>query len=127
MASLDLVMFLLGGLQPAVVGSVLFLTLRKAITPNGSALRSHKAAEAPQAYECATVARLPNLLAYGVFFLSLLVAYLVYDVDLVFFFIAPTLAPVFAAVDLVTMGFFLLCFVVGVFFDVRVFSVGWSY
>lgn len=77
-------------------------------------------------YECATVSRKNNLFTYSVNFLSLIISYLVYDVDLLFFFSEVTIVSSLSLDEFLYFFLFIYFFIIGLFFDLKKENIGVS-
>lgn len=77
-------------------------------------------------YECATISRKNNFFVYSVNFLSLIISYLIYDVDLLFFFSEATVLSTLNLDECLYLILFVFFFYVGLFFDLKKDNIGVS-
>lgn len=78
-------------------------------------------------YECSTYSRLNNKYTYGVQTISMCLAYIIYDVDVIFFFSESTqfLEYSFSEFWILFMLFFF--FLLGIFFDYKKLTFNWKF
>jgi NADH:ubiquinone oxidoreductase subunit 3 (subunit A) len=115
-------------LQPLVVGFAAFAGLGRQAT---SADLAQSLATVDQKlgafrfYECASYSRLGSLLRYNISFFSILVAFIIYDVDFIFLFSELLMLSGYGAACWFVLAFFVLCLVVGLWYDYS--AVGYSW
>lgn len=128
MAVSELSLLILSCSQPAIVGLFAFIGLGRQVSSKDlaqSLSSMHQKLGVYRFYECATYSRLNGLVKYQISFFSIVVAYIVYDIDLVFFVAEVVMVPHYGLVCLLIMAFFFMCLLVGLWYDYV--SVGYSW
>ena len=116
MAISELLLLILSCAQPAIIGLLAFVGLGRQVSSKDlaqSLSSMHQKLGVYRSYECATYSRLNGLVKYQISFFSIVVAYIVYDIDLVFFVAEVVMVPHYGLVCLLVMAFFFLCLIVG--------------
>jgi NADH:ubiquinone oxidoreductase subunit 3 (subunit A) len=115
-------------LQPLVIGLVAFSGLGRQIASADlaqSLATVNQKLGAFRFYECASYSRLGSLLRYNVSFFSILIAFIIYDIDFIFLVSEVLMLSGYGAACWFAFSFFILCLVVGLWYDYS--SVGYSW
>lgn len=128
MFSSEFLLLAVSCLQPLIIGFVAFLGLGRQV---GSTELAQSLATVNQKlgafrfYECAGYSRLGSLIRYNISFFSILIAFIIYDIDFVFFVSEVLMLSGYGALCWTVFLFFMLCLVVGLWYDYC--SVGYSW
>jgi NADH:ubiquinone oxidoreductase subunit 3 (subunit A) len=122
MSTLEFALLALACFQPLIIGTIAFYGVGRVMDLGGvdqrlSSIRSRISGF--RFYECATYSRLTGMLAYGSQVFSILIAYLIYDVDLLFFFAEAMFLADYGVTEFCVLSTFMALFVLGVSFDKR--------
>jgi NADH:ubiquinone oxidoreductase subunit 3 (subunit A) len=115
-------------LQPLVIGVVAFFGLGRQIASADlaqSLATVNQKLGAFRFYECAGYSRLGSLLRYNISFFSILIAFIIYDIDFIFLVSEVLMLSGYGAACWFALSFFILCLVVGLWYDYS--SVGYSW
>jgi NADH:ubiquinone oxidoreductase subunit 3 (subunit A) len=122
MSSIDNFILVLSSVQPIIIGNIVVFGLGKVYNKSDvlSSIGGVKVKSLnSRIYECGSYTKSNNLLHYSLNTIELLLSYLIYDVDLIFFFSEVTILLTMSTTSLLVLLLFLLLFVVGVFFDYK--------
>lgn len=112
----ELALIALSCSQPIIIGLLAFMGLGRQVSSSDlaqSLSSMHQKLGNYRFYECATYSRLGSLVRYQISFFSVLIAYVVYDVDLVFFVSEAIMLSSYGIVGYCLLAFFILCMVIG--------------
>lgn len=130
MSSPELCVLVAAYAQPVFVGWALFALTAAGVGAPYLLSRiagARRRVKASRFFECAVYSRLPGQLKYDTQALGPLVAFLIYDVDLVFFLAEATHMPVWGWADAAMGGLFLAAFAAGLWYDARSSGLGWAF
>jgi len=128
MLSFDFVVASVACTQPLIIGLLAFIgfgrvtawtTVYQSLTGLRSSITNFRV------YECATATRLNNLVSFNFAFFSVIVTFLIYDVDLVFFASELILISGSGPLELIVLTLLLFLLVFGLVLELRVNNFNW--
>lgn len=78
-------------------------------------------------YECSTISKLNNLFNVDINVFILVISYLIYDVDLIFFFSETVFIFTLSWFELFFLSILILLLIIGLFFDFNKNSTSWKF
>lgn len=130
MFTLDLFVILFSIIQPSIFGLFLFLFIRSAIPGKlffSSLKNAKKRYKGTRFFECATFPRLLGKVKYELHTLTFIVAFVVYDVDLLFFISGSILVDSWSMAEFLCFILFFFFFIIGLAYDITQQNFNWSY
>lgn len=130
MFTFDLIIIILASVQPLLIGLLVTFSFNN-IFFNSKFYKYYNnirnKTTTTKLYECSTYSRLNNKYTYGVQTISMCLAYIIYDVDVIFFFSESTqfLEYTISEVWILFMLFFF--FILGIFFDYKKLTFNWKF
>lgn len=129
MVSVDIIFFFISCTQPILVGVLAYIGLGRSSSwveffKSTSSLRSKVTNY--RVYECATPSRLNNLISFNLSFFSIMLTFLIYDVDLVFFASELLLLHSFGFVEAFILFVFFIFLVLGLVFEAKQTNFNWK-
>lgn len=116
----DTIIIFLSMIQPILIGHLALFGLMKVtnfgnLNTNLSGIRSKFLVS--RVYECATYSKLSSLFTYSLNTLSVLLVFLIYDIDLIFFFSEISLILTFGFAEILVILILIILFVFAICFD----------
>jgi NADH:ubiquinone oxidoreductase subunit 3 (subunit A) len=130
MGSLEFVLSLVACFQPLVIGALVVVGLGRLSPPLGAGGRAgglRGSTSAFRFFECASYSRLSSRLHYNMQTFSICLAFLLYDIDLFFFFAESTHLDSNSIYELCLLAIFLGLFMFGLWFDYTRFGFEWAF
>lgn len=130
MSLFDLTIVFISAFQPIVIGYLSLLSIYNLVSYDFfffSTQGSDISLLNSRVYECSTYSRLNNMFSYDINTISLLLAFLVYDVDFIFFFAETSVIFNLTILDFFIFLVFLVLFIFGILFDVKLGNLSWSF
>jgi len=126
MFTLEMFVLFLASFQPIAIGVLAYIGLgrvasRELLNSFGG-VREKVAAY--RFYECAAYSRLTQLVRYGIPFLSLCLAYIVYDVDIMLLIAEMPVVVHYGVVEIYALLLFIALFILALWYDYR--ALGYS-
>ena len=119
MFSFEFLILCISCFQPLVLGILVFIGIGNITTKiflnKAGSIRSKLSSF--RFYECATYSRLTSMVVYGSQFFSIFLAFLIYDVDLIFILAEVIFFADYSIDDLLVLSVFILLFICGVMYD----------
>jgi len=119
MYSFEVFILLISCIQPLLIGSLIFIGIGilkpQHLLNKLNTIRNRLTAY--RFYECSTYSRLTSTIKYGSQFFTLFIAFLIYDVDLIFLLSEVIFLSENAFNDLIIIIVFILLFLLGLSYD----------
>jgi len=128
MFTLEFLISIISCFLPLIVGFLAFIGLGRLIdlTSFFSSFGLYNSkTTAFRLYECATYSRLSNLFSYSINNISIFLAFIVYDIDLIFFLPSSSYINNFGFIDHFIWFLFLFLFALGIYYDKQTFGFNW--
>jgi len=129
MLTSDLVVVVLVYAQPPLLGLILMFAVWARLTDSAwlaQSLGVRQRLRSTRFFECAAYSRLVGWLRYGTQGLALCAVFLIYDVDLVFFFAEATMFEQWTWAQVLLCGMYGGFFLCGVIYDVWRYGFMWA-
>jgi len=128
MFSFEFLIIFISCFQPLLIGILVFVGVgrifNKTVFNKLGSIRSKLSSF--RFYECATYSRLSSMVVYGSQFFTIFLAFLVYDVDLIFILPSTILSSDYSIDDLVLLLIFILLFIAGMSYDKKNTNFSWK-
>lgn len=116
----ELLVFIVSLTEPLIIGALMFVSLGRIVSGESisSILASVRSSATPyKFYECASYSRLSSVVALNTPFLIIMLAYVIYDVDVILIVSDVSLCANFGLRELVVLGLYIYFFVIGLYLD----------
>jgi NADH:ubiquinone oxidoreductase subunit 3 (subunit A) len=130
MLNMEFILAVLMLIQPPIFGFIFFAVARSGVAAKFffSFLKTtRKRHKSVKFFECAVYARLVNSIQYDIFVLSFCVLFILYDVDLIFFFTEAICIEHWSTFEVVFIFINLLLFIFGLWYDYIRLGFNWSH
>lgn len=130
MFNIDLLIIILASVQPLIIGLIVTLSINNLFYNSKfykyyNNIRSKTTTT--KLYECSTYSRLNNNFTYSIQTASMCLAYLIYDVDVIFFFSESTHLSNYNINEFWVLIILILFFILGIFFDYNKLTFNWKF
>lgn len=130
MFNADFIIIILSSVQPLIIGLIVTISFNNMFFNSKfykyyNNLRNKTTTT--KLYECSTYSRLNNKYTYSIQTVSMCLAYLIYDVDIVFFFSESTQLLDYSINELWILFLLFFFFVYGIFFDYKKLTFNWKF
>lgn len=129
MFGLELIVFVVSLTEPLIIGALMFISLGRIMSSESvsSLVASVRSSSSPyKFYECASYTRLTSLVALNTPFLVIMLAYVIYDVDVVLLISEVSLCASFGLRELIVLALYFYFFIVGLYLDFCLCGYSWS-
>ena len=122
----DFLIVVVACFQPIVIGFIVIIGASR-LSLSLTLFKKHGSyrykATSTRLYECSTNYRLAHFIVFELNAIGLLLMYLVYDVDFLFFLAEMTTLQYYSVFNLIMFSYFIFLFILGLLLDVQLFGV----
>ena len=126
MSYFDLSITVISCFQPIIIGFLAIVGVFNQFTSSSLFKKNNAHRQkitSTRLYECSTNYRLAHFIVFEINAIGVVLAYLIYDVDFIFFLAETTTMPYYSLSNLCLFSYFFFLFVVGLVIDNKLFGI----
>lgn len=126
----DLLITILSCFQPIIIGFLAIVGIVNQFSTSAFFKKNNSHRQkttSTRLYECSTNYRLAHFVIFEVNAMGIVLAYLIYDIDFIFFLAETTTIANYSFTNFFLLLYFFFLFLIGLVLDNKIFGIKWKY